>query len=294
MQEDAARLLCLYALIGNPTECKLAAIRGTRAYDKFWDQCRPFAFNPLVPLGEQRAQEVYGGFLQYIHAVQVAYYHTLKKAKIDSGDRFDDAEGKGASVKIIRANHRILCEMDQTEWRDDYEQLSIKATSGSPIKYETQLREYSKLFALSYTCFVKLVEKLQNYEFDGKPLSMDQRLPIGEVLAFLTHLSRSVVFLHRDKKEKSDEDSDAAVRHCKRAILDIHKAIIVSSFHLHWDYKANFSIPDVQSYVRNLAKVRATEVSLSANDDEKTRMYVELVCRFLGLHGVSGDILRNA
>ncbi len=282
MTSNTLRLLCLYAFFGNPTESKLAALKGRRSYSSFLTEQAKVVlsvFSPAIPEGTSFK------FIKYINDVQTDYHAKLIAFGVKPSKKWIDPEGKSAAVSLLQTNHEALCEMDKTEHREDFRYCYDMCHSCSQLGDAIRLKDHLIIASKTYEAWIVFSNKI-SAAFPGVGyLTQNPNVAVGELMAFLTHISRAVVFHYRDEPKDAKDDFDACLRHVKRGVLDLHKAILAVSFQLHLEKTK--VIPEVTAKVLGLCSARHDELKKSASKDSKLDLFIPLVNEHLDFHGIS-------
>lgn len=230
--ETSARLLCLYAFYGDPTECKRALLSGTRAYSHFANNASPFVFNALsgkVP-GHKR-NEILAHFVEYVSATQCAYFSQLRRLGFVSERVFPFAELPNEDIDAhFRNAHHYLCRVDGTQPGDGEFELRMRAGANFLADGDQDILNRLKgalleandawgdLRMFSELCEGSRVRLLQN-----------PNQAITEVMQYLTHLTRALEHSVKNDRKKSFDEVKAGQRHLVRATLDMRKSIIATA-----------------------------------------------------------------
>lgn len=249
MHVNTLRGLCLYARFIDPTECKLASLRGRRDYPEILRV--PARFFLTMYSSEAREKHL-SELLTYACTIQYHYYRKLSDGKnglgVAQSKTWQDPELQLPTVALIRNNHRALVEMDGTEFNDDYDALHKACETGIPLSEPwgdpLPHRTLIQVARRSDRAWFELKTKVQK-RYPAKVYVLT--MPLGKhsfgLMSWLTHFSRAIVFGFRGEKLAAKEDYKASIRHGQRAILDYHKAIVETTM-LMWS-EGKLEIPNV-------------------------------------------------
>lgn len=263
MRKDVKILLCLYGLYADGTECKLALLKGTRAYSDFRDHVFPFISNMFAEPPAD-IEEIKRLFLGYMLQVQSNYYNALVRYGLTTPHAFHDMTCEDVSVERIKDNHRTLCEMDGA-------QVLVYGINSERLDLEWQLPQhlvralvqgighclgaYRQLNRFCLLCENKSVSPFH---------SLNQSMT--EIREFLTHFCRGYLFFLTGNAEKAERDFEAGLQHLKRATLDMRKSILTTIFK-----KTKKRFP--KSLFGPIMSARQNELFLGPNEDGKIKMY---------------------
>ncbi len=273
------RLLCLYTFYGDPVECKLAIIRGERAYSAFRAKVLPFVFN-LLPAEDSEPgilDQIVRQFFEYIVQIQVEYHHALLKLGVSREATFPEFDNNGVSPGVIIERHHRLCEMDGTEPQDAMlRQLMIRAGQDSLWNVESATTEHLRRAIEESRLAFKQLDTF--YEICGGRIKIFHS-PIqtmAEFMQFLTHFSRGYRFHLLGKSDESQKDLDASTNHLKRVTLDMRKSIattIIKNAH------KKMPVPLIQGILRS----RCEETNACVENAVKFELYKKEVAALLKL-----------
>jgi len=267
-------LLCLYHVYGDPTECKLALVRGgVRSYEDFQKYALPFALDVLARKPEERRLRA---FFQYIAEVQFQYFCHLKNFQLTphpAAGQFIDHHEVDVTIDGFRHNHRILSSMDGSDANAaDTEYGFLMANVMRPFEIPPDIEKSIQLgLTHALTAHQKHVNFRRKCILKGAIKvhhSLEQCM--FDFMAYLTHFSRGNVFsIHRDD-DAGVKDVKAATSHLKRVTLDMRKAIITTIFQNV--LRSNFDpLPD--QLLKRVFRAREHELDLHSEDDAKLAVY---------------------
>ena len=283
------KLLCIHKFFCDPTEVKDAFLRGGRAYNHLFE--RPGAF-AIDLFDEDVAEERGKAYLKHVGDVQLSYHWSLLSLGFPESSQWHEPLGQDATWKLIQANHRALAEMDGTQSSDQYEEFLSKCDDGFPLNGEEgaefspdRLAQFLLVASSAREAWVQLSNHVSEKHPKVLLLKLSANITAYELMAFLTHISRAVVFGYGDRVDEALDDYRAAIGHIKRAILDYQKAVILTTLSMH--RRKLLGIEDVMTLLRSLCAARQEEVALSASQDGKIDFYTEVVNGLLPLHGIT-------